>query len=149
MESPLLVTVAIIHRHYVGNREILLVRRARDPHCGKWSLIGGIGAFKDFSMDPQRAVTFEVKCDIDVEYQEPTFFQYQYDENPKPSVSLVFKGYISGTPSCNPLYVQEYKWFSIEEALSLDIAFSGAKVLSEYFHQNTFFSIPSLLSSFC
>lgn len=128
MSQPLLVTAAII----VRNKEVLLMRRGKEPHKGEWSILGGVGAFER-SSNPIEAVKGEVKADLDCEF-EPTFFTYEY-QNQKgdvPKVKLYFYGPISGDIKISPDYVLEYKWFSFREAIGMKLAFGDEKILRLY-----------------
>ncbi len=124
MAPPLLVTAAVIYER----DKILLIRRAREPFKGFWSFIGGCGAFQ-YHSNPVDAIRREVKCDLGCDF-EPEFLTYNYEDfYGKPSVVLYFKGKIRGSPTIDPKYVSEYRWFSLEQAKSLELGFDHKKVL--------------------
>lgn len=123
----ILVTAAII----LNENNILLVKRAREPYKGYWSFIGGVGAF-DHTSDPIEAVKLEVMADINCKFQ-PRFFMYNYQVFDVPTVTLFFYGPISGEPKIEQKYVEEYKWFDLEEANKMELGFDHNKVLNCYF----------------
>ena len=126
MDSPLLVTVAII----INNDKILLIKRGRDPFRGKWSLIGGCGAFKS-DKDPVDAVKKEVQIDIGCDFS-PNFYNYNFAEFEAPTVTMFFHGSISGNIKPSPKHVEEYRWFSPDEIDNLDLAFDHKTVLQKF-----------------
>jgi len=126
MITPLLVTSAII----TNNDKILLIKRGREPFKGKWSLIGGCGAFKQ-NFDPAEAVKIEVKIDIKCEFK-PTFFDYNFSEFELPTVTMFFHGPITGDIQPSPKHVQEYKWFNFSEIPNLDLAFDHNEILDKF-----------------
>ncbi len=127
MKQPLLVTAAII----ADQNNVLLVKRAREPFKGYWSFIGGIGGF-EHSSDPEEVVKMEVKGDIQCLFH-PIFFGYSYyNSSDIKSIVLYFYGSITGTPIINPRYVSEYKWFSMEEAVNLELAFDHQAILKRF-----------------
>eukprot|EP01105_Mastigella_eilhardi_P016324 TRINITY_DN3724_c0_g1_i2.p1 TRINITY_DN3724_c0_g1~~TRINITY_DN3724_c0_g1_i2.p1 ORF type:complete len:217 (-),score=62.96 TRINITY_DN3724_c0_g1_i2:584-1234(-) len=127
--SPALVTVAVVHEGCSASRRVLLCRRARDPCCGRWSLVGGCGAFKDDN-DPAAAVALEVLCDTGEPLRDPTFFNYFYVPG---QVLLAFSGWVSSHPVPNLTYTSELKWFDLEEAMKVPLAFNGNEILQWYF----------------
>lgn len=132
MKQPLLVTAAII----VDKNQVLLVKRAREPFKGYWSFIGGMGGF-EHSSNPQEVVKMEVQGDIQCLFH-PTFFWYShYNSRDINSVVLYFYGGITGNPIINPKYVLEYKWFSMEEAVKLELAFDHQAILMKFLQHLT------------
>jgi len=73
----------------------------------------------------------EVSCDLQCEFLNPKFYNYTFREEEKPTICLFFYSDISGTPKINPKYVSDYKWFSINEISSLDLAFEHKEVLQK------------------
>ena len=126
MDYPLLVTAAII----TDNDKILLIKRGRDPFKGKWSLVGGCGAFKT-DKDPKDAVIKEVQIDIGCKFS-PIFFNYNFAEFEIPTVTMFFHGPISGDITPSSKHVVEYRWFEFNEIDKLDLAFDHKKVLLEF-----------------
>jgi ADP-ribose pyrophosphatase YjhB (NUDIX family) len=114
-----------------SNQEVLLIRRARDPHKNHWALISGIGYSKK-GLSLEEGVTDEVEGDIgtppfDVKRlftvkdgkQDIVVFQASIDED---SVSL------------NPKFVKEYVWKSREDLSQAgDFAFNHREILDKYF----------------
>ena len=126
MDSPLLVTAAII----TDDDKILLIKRGRDPFKGKWSLIGGRGAFKT-DKDPEDAVKTEVQIDIGCGFS-PTFFGYNFVKFEIPTVTMFFHGPISGNITPSLKHVEEFKWFDPDEIEKLDLAFDHEEILQRF-----------------
>lgn len=129
MKPPLLVTGAII----INLDKVLLVKRAREPFKGYWSLIGGVGAFEETS-DPQEAIKMEVYGDIKCVFN-PQFFKYKaetYSEFDLRTVVLYFYGNIKSSPLINQEYVLEYKWVPLPEAVKMKLGFDHQDILNEF-----------------
>lgn len=121
MNDYKVIIIALICRK--KNSEILLVKRNREPELGKWSLLGGIGALEQ-EKDPQKAIAMEVTSDISAEFVDNKLLQTLYDSE-KGILRIYYTGNISGDIEIrNPNVTGEAKWFSIEEALNQDLAFS-------------------------
>ncbi len=129
MSTPLLVTASII----IKNDKILLVKRTKEPFKGKWSGIGGVGAFGEFS-NPLESIKKEVLVDIGCEF-EGKFFDYNYELFKVPTVTLFFLGSIKGIPRPNLTQCSEVRWFSKEEILKMDLAFDHNLILKKYFNK--------------
>ena len=126
MDVPLLVTAAII----TNKDKLLLIKRGREPFKGKWSLVGGCGAFQ-LNPKPKEAVKIEVKIDIGCKF-EPTFFDYNYSKFEIPTVTMFFHGRISGKIQPSKKHVQGYKWFERDEIKKLDLAFDHKEILRKF-----------------
>ena len=124
-KQPSLVTAAVI----INKDKILLVKRAREPFKGRWSFVGGKGAFEDTS-NPLTAVKQEVRADLNCEFH-PKFFTYYHENFGKPTVTLFFYGNIEGKPKITPKYVSECRWFLIKEIKDLNLAFEHKEIFKE------------------
>ncbi len=111
---------------------ILLTKRNIEPFRGKWCLPGGhIEPFET----AKDAVIREVKEETDMDFM-PDFFMYQDEilcEHKIHNVALFFRGEASSHPRADKTEVSEISWFTLEEALTMDLAFLHRKVL-EAFH---------------
>jgi len=115
-----IVLISII---YNEAKEILLIRRWRDPEQGKWSLPGGIGALETQS-DPIVAVADEVRGEFGVEYINYNLLTIKYIKKTEPTICLYFYGMIRGIPQFNNKdATQEFKWFAIDNVIDTEIAF--------------------------
>jgi 8-oxo-dGTP diphosphatase len=117
-------------------KKILLTRRAIEPFKDKWCLPGG-------HIDPmetaQEGIAREVLEETNIRIN-PTFFKYFDEIIPEidhHNVVLVFIGIDETDPDADESFsndeVSETKWFDIKHATQLDLAFTHAKVLHEYF----------------
>ena len=70
-----IILVAVIKNE---KEEILLVKRAREPGKGKWSLPGGFGAFEK-EKNPLKAIDIEVRDDFGVDFKGE-FYDISYEE---------------------------------------------------------------------
>ncbi len=120
------VTLAIIE----DAEKVLLVRRAREPFSGFWSFPGGIGAFSSTD-DPKEAVKIEVKGDIGCVFEPGSLMRFTQKTYNDASL-FVFAGRTSGNPTPNKGYVSEAKWFPVEDARKMELAFEQNKVLDAY-----------------
>ncbi len=114
---------AILERETDGKSEILLTRRNIPPYKGSWCFPGGhIDSFET----AQSAAAREVKEETGYEMVLPEFFRYQdeiIEAEDIHHVVLFYTGKASGEPNKQDSEVQEIGWFTLEEALSLDLAF--------------------------
>ncbi len=123
-----LVIVAIIHKNY---NKVLLVKRARAPFLGKWSLTGGLGAFEQ-EKDPRKSIEIEIFQDLGVKFKNK-FYTFSFEEQPESTIKLFFEGTIEEEPHNNSKEtISEIKWFDIDEALKLDLAFNDKEVLKKF-----------------
>ena len=122
-----IILVAIIKN---DKGEILLVKRAREPFKGKWSLTGGEGAFEK-EKDPWKAINIEVRDDFGADF-EGEFYDISYEEQSEPTMKLFFIGKLKGEPFINSgETISEIKWVSLDEALKIDLAFKDIRVLKK------------------
>ncbi|MFH1770518.1 MAG: NUDIX hydrolase [archaeon] len=116
-----IILISIIHRR--NFEEILMIKRKREPHTGKWALPGGFGALEN-EKDPFKAIKDEVYADLGVKYNSK-FFTLQYKEEDKPTICLYFIGKIIGNPKIrkDSKSIEEFKWIPVDEIFNLNLAF--------------------------
>jgi len=131
MEQPLIVTNAIIINE---KNQFLLVKRAKEPFKNFWSFIGGKGAFK-YTNDPLEAVKIEVKGDINCDF-EPKFFTYNVEDFGIPTLALFYYGIIKGEPKITEKFVSDFRWFTINEAINIDLGFDNKNILKMFLENN-------------
>ncbi len=124
--QPLLATAALV----VRDQEIFLLKRGREPYKYQWGFPGGIGGFKK-TADPLEAIVEEVKGDVGCEFRGE-FFTYNYSDKEGPTVTLFYVGSIHGElqPVCKN--VLEAKYFLLEDARRMELAFDHSVVLERY-----------------
>ncbi|MGB7873493.1 MAG: NUDIX hydrolase [Anaerolineales bacterium] len=124
-----IATVAAIIRNEEG--EILLTRRNVEPFKGQWCLPGG---HIDENEEALEAVIREAKEETGLDF-EAEFFSYadeiipEYDWH---AVVIVFTGRGIGELAAQVGEVADIEWFSLDEALSMSLAFEHNKILDEY-----------------
>jgi len=129
--APKLVTVAIIEK----DNKILLIKRAREPFKNCWAFVGGINIMNDSNLsNPLEAVKNEVRFDLDCEFS-PNFFNYYYEKLEEPKITFFFYGDIRGEVKIASEQVLEFRWFTFDEAMELNLAFDNKKMLLEYINK--------------
>jgi ADP-ribose pyrophosphatase YjhB (NUDIX family) len=129
MSQPQIVCAAVIEK----KGKLLLVKRGREPFKEYWAFISGIGGFEKAS-DPDEVVKLEVKGDVNCTF-EGEFLCYNYEENEKPQLVMYYAGTIQGDPlkaELNKAITLEVKWFTIEEAKDMRLAYDNKKILEYY-----------------
>ena len=127
-----IATVAAIIRNEEG--EILLTRRNVEPFKGQWCLPGG---HIDENEEALEAVIREAKEETGLDF-EAEFFSYADEIIPKydwHAVVIVFTGRGIGELAAQVGEVADIEWFSLDEALSMSLAFEHIKILDEYASQ--------------
>lgn len=126
MSPPRLVVAGIA----LKDNSVLLIKRAREPFKEYWSFSGGCGAFEKTN-DPVEAVKLELKWDTGCDF-EPKFYTWNFADFNIPTVTLFFIGNLNGNPkSVHPECISECKWFSLEEADKLKLAFEHNTILKK------------------
>lgn len=110
------------------DQHILLTKRNIQPYKGEWCLPGGhIDQFET----AEDAIVREVKEEVGVDF-ECSFYKY-FDEiipeNDIHAVVLVFIGKHFGNVKIDNNEVAEVKWFSLDQALSINLAFKNRSIL--------------------
>ena len=124
-----IATVAAIVENDRG--EILLTRRNVEPFKGQWCLPGG---HIDANETVETAVIREVGEETGLDFTAK-FITYLDEIAPKHNwhaVVMVFAGKGTGEISKQASEVTDIRWFSLEEARSLPLAFVHNQILDEY-----------------
>jgi 8-oxo-dGTP diphosphatase len=110
---------------------VLLTRRNLEPFKEQWCLPGGHINRYEAAID---AVRREVSEETNLEFH-PQFFAY-FDEIIEPkvihAVVLAFDGYATGTPRPSPDEVLAMRWFSMDAARQMPLAFRHNEILDAY-----------------
>lgn len=120
---PKVTVGAVIIRNIDDEVRILLTRRNVEPfrHC--WCIPGGHIEQNEDAVD---AVIREVREETNLDMMDPEFFGYLdeiFPERGVHNVVLLFYGNASNEAKAEPAEVTEIGWFSVPEALKLDLAF--------------------------
>ena len=132
---PKATVAAVITRQNLNKTQILLMLRAIEPFRGQWCFPGGHIDDNEPAID---AVVREIKEEVGLQFKAK-FFDY-FDEIILPcfhAVVLVFDGAISGEVSSDPNEVTEARWFFVEQALKLPLAFQHNEILKSYIEQDS------------
>ena len=125
-------TVAAIVHPAGDRRTILLTRRNVNPFKELWCLPGG--HIDDFEAAETAAVR-EVKEETNLDFAQERFvgwFEEIFPEHRFHAVALAFAGTGSGALQEQPDEVSEMAWFTLDEALSMQLAFTHNIVLQNY-----------------
>lgn len=122
---------ALIYRKQQGKCQLLLTKRNIKPFRDYWCIPGGhIEKFEN-TID---AVIREVKEETNMDFK-PKFlcyideiFRIQNIHN----VAIMFYGKATNTPKADPGEVSDIRWFSIDDALRIKLAFKHNEVI-KYF----------------
>jgi 8-oxo-dGTP diphosphatase len=127
------VTVGAVLTRSIGHEErILLTRRNVEPFRNFWCIPGGHIEQDESTPD---AVIREVKEETGLEMQEPEFLGYLDEIFPERSVHnvvLIFCGSAANEAMANPGEVSDIGWFSIPEALKMELAFRHREAVELY-----------------
>jgi 8-oxo-dGTP diphosphatase len=128
-ESMPKATVAAIVTNSAS--QILLTRRNIEPYKDHWCLPGGhIDPYETVTSAVVREVKEETGLDFDAHY-------CGYSDEIIPdrglhAVVLVFTGRGSGTLQRQEVEVTEMRWFTLDEARALPLAFTHNQILAAY-----------------
>ena len=129
---PKTTVAAIVYPVGGDRRTILLTRRNVNPFKELWCLPGG--HIEDFETAEQ-AVVREVKEETNLDFALERFvgwFEEIFPEHRFHAVALAFAGAGSGALQKQPDEVSEMAWFTLDEALSMQLAFTHNIVLQHY-----------------
>ena len=122
---------AIIYKKQNSEYLILLTKRNIEPFRNLWCLPGG--HIEEFE-DAYDAVIREVKEETNMDFN-PVFLFYVdeiFKDKNIHNVALMFYGEATNEPKADPKEVSDIRWFRVNEALKLDLAFTHNEVI-EYF----------------
>jgi 8-oxo-dGTP diphosphatase len=128
-----IATVAAVISPETGERRtVLLTRRSVSPFRGSWCLPGGhIDDFETAENAVRREVLEETGLDF-IPEECLGWFQEIFPEHSFHAIALAFRGPGSGKLRNRPDEVEEIGWFSLDEALSMSLAFNHNLVLQHY-----------------
>jgi 8-oxo-dGTP diphosphatase len=119
---PKVTVGAVLTRGTRDNLSILLTKRNVQPFKGYWCIPGG---HIEQDEDALSAVIREVKEETNLDFS-PRFLSY-FDEifpdQDTHNVVLIFHGEASGEAKAEPHEVTEMGWFTLADALKMDLAF--------------------------
>jgi len=113
-----------------AKKELLLIKRAREPFKGVWALVSGVGGTKK-GLVPAEAVRDEVYYDLDVPFDGKFVFSVPAENDQFSDEILVFKGTVDETKiHPNPKVISEFRWFAQKDVRNLDtLAFEHKIIL--------------------
>lgn len=122
---------AIITRKQGGELQVLLTRRNVNPYKGKWCFPGG---HVDPGETAAQTVVREVKEETGLDFKGVLFRGFEEDipEMRVNNIVSMFEGSVTGELKFDPGEVAEAKWFPLDEALQLEMAFYHHDVLTEW-----------------
>lgn len=126
-------------------KEILLVRRGKEPFAQKWALISGIGAAKK-GLLPEEAVRDEVQFDIQTAYQHPRYlFTLPVNNDGIVNEEVVYCGIVDPVLiKVHPPFTLEYRWCAEKEIGDLSpLAFNHNQIIGQYLQDKHPFESPS------
>lgn len=113
------------------DNKILLVKRNHEPFNQYWTLPGG---HIDFGETAEQAVIREVKEESGLTFT-PNFLHYRdeiYPEMNWHGEVLIFHGSAEGKEKIDGKEIIDIKWFDLEEAIKMKLAFEHEKTLEIY-----------------
>jgi 8-oxo-dGTP diphosphatase len=134
-QEPKTTVAAIIIDQDSNGEKVLLTRRKVDPFKDEWCLPGG---HVDAGELPIAAVIREVKEETNLDFYARFFGSFledipQYDQK---AFVQVFEGYGRGAAIAAPNEVLEARWFPLDEARSMQLAFWHNEILDVYADPN-------------
>jgi 8-oxo-dGTP diphosphatase len=133
--GPTATVAAVLERRNQGKTEVFLTKRAGMPYKGYWCLPGGhIEEYENARAAVAREVHEETGYDFD-----PAFEFYQDEIIRSREIHhlvLVFRGEARGTAVRGEDEVTEMRWFAIDDALAMDLAFRHREILERLHHDS-------------
>ncbi len=130
-KSPKATVGAIIFHPDKGQKVILLTKRNIEPFKEYWCFPGGhVEEFEKLEDAIVREVNEETGLDINPEFLY--HFEEIFPDRSIHNVALFYSAKGVGTMNMDIKEVKEMNWFSIEEALKMNLAFNHNEVLQYY-----------------
>lgn len=114
-----------------NDSKVLLVKRNNEPFKGYWCLPGG---HIDFGETAEKAVIREVKEETGLTFK-PKFLGYRDEIYPNINWHgevLIFYGEAKGEEGIEGEEITDIKWFNINEAANMKLAFEHEEVVKMY-----------------
>lgn len=133
MMGPTATVAAVLKRQDNGATQVLLTKRAGMPFKDWWCLPGGhIEEYENAEAAAAREVHEETGYEFDPEF---VFYQDEVIRSREiHHLVLVFRGQARGTPARGVDEVTEMRWFDLEEALAMKLAFRHSEILERLYH---------------
>ncbi len=129
--SPEATVGAIITKQDAGTESILLALRNTEPYKNYWSLPGGhIDPYETVKQAVIREVKEEVGLDIEPEFL--FYFDEIIPEREIHAVVQVFHARANGQVAVSPDEILAARWVSIDEALSMPLAFLHGEIIRQF-----------------
>ncbi|MBE6488714.1 MAG: NUDIX hydrolase [Methanosphaera stadtmanae] len=126
---PSLTVDAII----VHEDKIVLIKRLNNPHMNKWALPGG---FVEYGETVEDATIREAKeeTNLDINLDDLVGVYSDPDRDPRRhTVSVVYKATIVGDVIQSGSDAKDARFFNIEDAMKMDLAFDHNEILNDAF----------------
>lgn len=134
IRSPEATVGAIITKQEVGTESLLLALRNTEPYKNYWSLPGGhIDPYETVKQAVIREVKEEVGLDIEPEFL--FYFDEIIPERGIHAVVQVFHARANGHVAVSPDEILAARWVSIDEALSMPLAFLHREIIRQFREQ--------------
>ncbi len=128
------VTAALIVND--KTQEVYLIKRAREPFKDYWSLPGGVGFSREID-NPEIAVAEEIKGDLGCKFiVKGLVLKTRANKLENKLPGYFYYGNMVGKPRLTQRFVSDGKWFKIKEAIKINLAFEGNRVIEEYAKQH-------------
>ncbi len=130
-KNPKTTVGAVIYSPLKGKNIILLTKRNIEPFKHHWCLPGGhIEYFENVLEAVKREIDEETSLAFDPGFLG--YFEEVFPERDIHNVVLMFYGMAKGEPQKDDTEVSDIGWFSLNEALAMDLAFGHNEVLLAY-----------------
>lgn len=115
-----------------AEKQVLMVKRAIDPHKGKWEFVGG---FVEYGEDAQEALKREIGEELQISAQIGKLLLCvtdTYGDEEKCTINLFYLAYIKEN-ACLQLSdeIEDYGWFSVNN-IPKEVAFNCTFKALEY-----------------
>ena len=130
-KSPKATVGAVIYHPEKGKEYILLTKRNIDPFYDYWCFPGGhVEEYENLEKAIIREVNEETGLNIQPEYLH--YFEEVFPDKSVHNVAIFYTAKAKGNMKMDKKEVKEIKWFSVNDATNIKLAFSHNKVLDYY-----------------